>query len=126
MCGVQRETSLDGGGGGTALEPASPARRSEAQGGLHMSASTNRRAAHAIDASFTGDCDPATSCYPNSPFIRAKNAPTMISDNQLYSLAVFLGSAAMLLIVVYHFLEINSEDQVAAKKSKGAAAKARS
>lgn len=34
----------------------------------------------------------------------------MISDNGLYSLAVFLGSAAMLLIVLYHFLEVNAVD----------------
>jgi oligosaccharyl transferase complex subunit OST4 len=34
----------------------------------------------------------------------------MISDSQLYSLAVFLGSAAVLLIVLYHFLEINAKD----------------
>jgi len=34
----------------------------------------------------------------------------MISDSSLYSLAVFLGSAAMLLIVLYHFLEINAKD----------------
>jgi len=34
----------------------------------------------------------------------------MISDNQLYSLAVFLGSASMLLIVLYHFLETNAKD----------------
>ncbi|KAK3721082.1 hypothetical protein LTR37_003372 [Vermiconidia calcicola] len=34
----------------------------------------------------------------------------MISDAQLYSLAVFLGSAAMLMIVLYHFLEINAKD----------------
>ena len=33
----------------------------------------------------------------------------MITDNALYSLAVFLGSAAMLLIVLYHFLEINAQ-----------------
>lgn len=37
----------------------------------------------------------------------------MITDAQLYSLAVFLGSAAMLLIVFYHFLEINAtEDEL--------------
>lgn len=35
----------------------------------------------------------------------------MITDNQLYSLAIFLGSAAMLLIVLYHFLEVNSQDE---------------
>ncbi len=34
----------------------------------------------------------------------------MITDNQLYSLAVFLGSAAMLMIVLYHFLEVNAQD----------------
>jgi len=34
----------------------------------------------------------------------------MISDASLYSLAVFLGSAAMLLIVLYHFLEVNAKD----------------
>lgn len=34
----------------------------------------------------------------------------MISDAQLYSLAVFLGSAAVLLIVLYHFLEVNAKD----------------
>ncbi|KIV93818.1 hypothetical protein PV10_05004 [Exophiala mesophila] len=37
----------------------------------------------------------------------------MITDAQLYSLAVFLGSAAMLLIVFYHFLEVNAvEDEL--------------
>lgn len=34
----------------------------------------------------------------------------MITDNQLYSLAIFLGSAAMLMIVLYHFLEVNATD----------------
>ena len=34
----------------------------------------------------------------------------MITDNSLYSLAIFLGSAAMMLIVLYHFLEINARD----------------
>lgn len=34
----------------------------------------------------------------------------MISDDDLYTLAIFLGSLAMLLIVVYHFLEINAID----------------
>ena len=32
-----------------------------------------------------------------------------ISDDDLYSLAIFLGILAMLLIVVYHFLEINAK-----------------
>lgn len=34
----------------------------------------------------------------------------MISDNDLYRLAIFLGSAAMLMIVLYHFLEINATE----------------
>jgi oligosaccharyl transferase complex subunit OST4 len=34
----------------------------------------------------------------------------MITDEQLYSLALFLGAAAMLLIVLYHFLEVNATD----------------
>ena len=34
----------------------------------------------------------------------------MISDASLYTLAIFLGSAAMLMIVLYHFLEINAKD----------------
>ncbi|KAF2189735.1 hypothetical protein K469DRAFT_562659 [Zopfia rhizophila CBS 207.26] len=42
----------------------------------------------------------------------------MISDSQLYTLAIFLGSAAMLLIVLYHFLEVNSEDHAPAQKPK--------
>lgn len=35
----------------------------------------------------------------------------MISDNDLYTLAIFLGSLSMLLIVLYHFLEINAEPE---------------
>lgn len=34
----------------------------------------------------------------------------MITDTQLYTLAIFLGSAAMLMIVLYHFLEVNAKD----------------
>jgi hypothetical protein len=34
----------------------------------------------------------------------------MITDAQLYSLAIFLGAAAMLMIVFYHFLEVNAQD----------------
>ncbi|GAW15281.1 hypothetical protein ANO14919_046900 [Xylariales sp. No.14919] len=37
----------------------------------------------------------------------------MISDNDLHSLAIFLGSVAMILIVVYHFFEVNSQDESA-------------
>jgi oligosaccharyl transferase complex subunit OST4 len=41
----------------------------------------------------------------------------MISDDELYALAIFLGSAAMLMIVLYHFLEANSVEEVDAKAS---------
>ena len=34
----------------------------------------------------------------------------MITDTQLYSLAVVLGGLSMLLIVLYHFLEVNAID----------------
>ncbi|MCJ1309837.1 hypothetical protein MMC25_003498 [Agyrium rufum] len=34
----------------------------------------------------------------------------MITDNQLYSLAIFLGSFAMVLIIIYHWLEVNAID----------------
>lgn len=42
--------------------------------------------------------------------ISSSKSATMITDAQLYSLALFLGSAAMLLIVLYHFLEVNATD----------------
>jgi oligosaccharyl transferase complex subunit OST4 len=35
----------------------------------------------------------------------------MISDDSLYRLAIFLGSAAMLLILLYHFLEVNAVEE---------------
>lgn len=37
----------------------------------------------------------------------------MISDDELYRLAIFLGSAAMLLIILYHFLEVNAVEEAA-------------
>ncbi|KAI9841801.1 MAG: hypothetical protein M1837_000395 [Sclerophora amabilis] len=37
----------------------------------------------------------------------------MISDNDLYTLAIFLGSLSMLLIVLYHFLEVNAKHEPA-------------
>jgi oligosaccharyl transferase complex subunit OST4 len=42
----------------------------------------------------------------------------MIGDDELYRLAVFLGSAAMLLIVLYHFLEVNSAEEPAEEKPR--------
>ncbi|KAI7177106.1 hypothetical protein KC352_g24033, partial [Hortaea werneckii] len=44
------------------------------------------------------------------PFPQHHPSNTMISDASLYSLAIFLGSASMLMIVLYHFLEINAQD----------------
>lgn len=37
----------------------------------------------------------------------------MISDNNLYNLAIALGSLSMLLIVLHHFLEVNAKEDVA-------------
>lgn len=49
----------------------------------------------------------------------------MISDDDLYTLAIFLGSLAMLLIVLYHFLEVNAkEDDVPPQIDEKAASKA--
>ncbi|KAH8433397.1 dolichyl-diphosphooligosaccharide--protein glycosyltransferase subunit 4 [Aspergillus melleus] len=54
----------------------------------------------------------------------------MISDDDLHRLAVFLGSCAMMMIVLYHFLEVNSKDDALdagaekGKKVTGAAAAA--
>lgn len=42
----------------------------------------------------------------------------MISDDDLYRLAIFLGSAAMILIVLYHFLEVNTRDDTLATASE--------
>ncbi|KAH9435718.1 hypothetical protein MCOR02_004637 [Pyricularia oryzae] len=42
----------------------------------------------------------------------------MISDDELYKLAVFLGSAAMILIVIYHFVEVNTTDEAAEKAQR--------
>ncbi|OIW27287.1 hypothetical protein CONLIGDRAFT_682352 [Coniochaeta ligniaria NRRL 30616] len=41
---------------------------------------------------------------------RKATTDTMISDDDLYRLAIFLGSAAMVLIVLYHFLEVNTKE----------------
>ncbi|VUC22775.1 unnamed protein product [Clonostachys rosea] len=44
---------------------------------------------------------------------RFQPAATMISDGDLYTLAIFLGSASMVLIVVYHYFEVNAPENVA-------------
>lgn len=35
----------------------------------------------------------------------------MITDGELYNIAVLLGAAAMVLIVVYHYVEVNAADK---------------
>ncbi|KAJ5479987.1 hypothetical protein N7530_005496 [Penicillium desertorum] len=37
----------------------------------------------------------------------------MISDDDLYRLAIFLGSCAMMMIVLYHFLDVNASEEEA-------------
>jgi oligosaccharyl transferase complex subunit OST4 len=44
----------------------------------------------------------------------------MISDDTLYSLAIFLGGFAMILIILYHFLEVNSKDPDTLSKQRKA------
>jgi oligosaccharyl transferase complex subunit OST4 len=41
----------------------------------------------------------------------------MISDDELYRLAIFLGITAVVLIVLYHFLEINSSSDQKPEKA---------
>jgi len=48
----------------------------------------------------------------------------MISDNDLYTLAIFLGSLAMLLIVLYHFLEVNAIQEAPTKPGEKITSKA--
>lgn len=47
----------------------------------------------------------------------------MISDDDLYTLAIFLGSLAMLLIVLYHFLEVNAIDDAPTQSQEKASSK---
>ncbi|EGO56589.1 hypothetical protein NEUTE1DRAFT_123086 [Neurospora tetrasperma FGSC 2508] len=49
-----------------------------------------------------------TERIPDTDFSYAND--TMISDAELYRLAIVLGCAAMVLIVLHHFLETNAED----------------
>lgn len=44
----------------------------------------------------------------------------MISDDDLYRLAIFLGSAAMVLIVLYHYLESASIEHTAITEKREA------
>lgn len=47
----------------------------------------------------------------------------MISDDDLYTLAIFLGCLAMLLIVLYHFLEVNAIDDESTLSEEKASSK---
>lgn len=54
---------------------------------------------------------PTPNPIPNQPTtVLYSSFTTMISDDDLYRLALFLGSAAMVLIVAYHYIEINADD----------------
>ena len=58
-----------------------------------------------------------SSCSLNSSHQTVKFK--MISDEDLYSLAIFLGSAAVLLIILYHFLEVNAVEEAVDVKAAG-------
>lgn len=47
----------------------------------------------------------------------------MITDDSLYNIAVFLGILAMLLIVLYHFLEVNSKESNVSSAAEALTAK---
>ncbi|KAF6228859.1 hypothetical protein HO133_006970 [Letharia lupina] len=63
---------------------------------------------------------PSTSSHSNALF------STMISDDDLYTLAIFLGSLSMLLIVLYHFLEVNAIEEGSTQSEEKASSKATS
>jgi len=45
----------------------------------------------------------------------------MISDDELYRIAIFLGCSSMILIVLYHFLDLNAkQNEKPATAVKGA------
>ena len=47
----------------------------------------------------------------------------MISDSDLHRLAMFLGSCAMMMVVLYHFLEVNAKSDVESENVSVAASK---
>lgn len=47
-------------------------------------------------------------------------ADTMISDADLYSIAIFLGCASVIFIVLYHFIEVNASKVVNSEKETAA------
>jgi oligosaccharyl transferase complex subunit OST4 len=51
----------------------------------------------------------------------------MISDKESYNIAILLGSASMVLIVIYHYIEVNATDKLPpTEKSQGPKASASS
>lgn len=47
----------------------------------------------------------------------------MISDGDLYRLAIFFGISSMVLIVLYHFLEVNAVPEKVESRNQGAKTK---
>lgn len=44
----------------------------------------------------------------------------MISDADLYSIAIFLGCASVIFIVLYHFIEVNANKVMGSEKETAA------
>lgn len=65
---------------------------------------------------------PSASSFENSSNLIHPSS-IMISDDDLYTLAIFLGSLAMLLIVLYHFLEVNAIDDAPTQSQEKASSK---
>ncbi|KAI1873339.1 hypothetical protein JX265_004961 [Neoarthrinium moseri] len=72
---------------------------------------------HPIDAVPFSSSDPLGTINESHRVAVRTTPVAMISDDDLYRLAIFLGSVAMVLIVVYHFFEVNSADSALAKKA---------
>jgi oligosaccharyl transferase complex subunit OST4 len=52
---------------------------------------------------------------------RQEAAIRMISDDELYRIAVFLGCSSMVLIVLYHFIDLNAKQDEKEETSRGGA-----
>ncbi|KAL8335465.1 hypothetical protein RB598_009581 [Gaeumannomyces tritici] len=84
---------------------------------------TRHAPAHAHHPSVTQDGQLNTSSRdtPHCKSVRTDITPSAAqrpSDNELYQIAIVLGSAAMVLIVVYHFLEVNTLESEPADAKK--------
>lgn len=53
------------------------------------------------------------SSLPVYPLPLLTHPDTMISDSDLHRLAIFLGSCSMMMVVLYHFLQVNAQDDEA-------------